>query len=102
MDKLQNLPIHYSEEVLQAQKNGIPIVALESTIITHGMEFPTNYETAMKVENTIRENNACPATIVILNGIIHIGLSEDELKEIGLNNSNFIKCSTRDLPYALM
>lgn len=95
------LRLYYSQEVQKALDENQPIVALESTIITHGMEYPANYETALKVENTIRENGAVPATIVILNGEIHVGLSQEELKSVSLAK-NFIKCSTRDLPYALM
>ena len=96
-----NLTIKYSEEVKKAIQDNQPIVALESTIITHGMEYPANYETATKVENTIRENGAVPATIVIIDGEIHVGLSQEELQAVALAK-NFIKCSTRDLPYALM
>ena len=92
----------YSKEVLEAKEKGLPIVALESTIITHGMEYPINYTTATKVEETVRNNGAIPATIVIIKGIIHIGLDPETLKEISENKSDFIKCSTRDLPYALL
>ena len=94
--------IEYSEEVLKAKQSNLPIVALESTIITHGMEYPINYTTASKVEETVRQNGAVPATIVILNGKIHVGLSNEKLKEISENKSDFIKCSTRDIPYALL
>jgi pseudouridine-5'-phosphate glycosidase len=94
--------IEYSDEVLKAKQNNLPIVALESTIITHGMEFPINYTTASKVEETVRQNGAVPATIVILKGKIHVGLSNEKLKEISENKSDFIKCSTRDIPYALL
>ena len=94
--------IEYSEEVLKAKQSNLPIVALESTIITHGMEYPVNYTTASKVEETVRQNGAVPATIVILKGKIHVGLSNEKLKEISENKSDFIKCSTRDIPYALL
>ena len=94
--------IEYSEEVLKAKQSNLPIVALESTIITHGMEYPINYTTASKVEETVRQNGAVPATIVILKGKIHVGLSNEKLKEISENKSDFIKCSTRDIPYALL
>lgn len=96
------LPIILSEEVKQALSDKKPVVALESTIITHGMEYPTNYETALKVEETIRENGAIPATIVILKGNLIVGMTKDQIKEISENNKDFIKCSTRDIPYALM
>jgi pseudouridine-5'-phosphate glycosidase len=97
----QKLKLNFSEEVEYALSQNFPIVALESTIITHGMEYPQNYETAVKVENTIRENGATPATIVIINGEIHVGLSNQRLNEVA-TNKNFTKCSTRDLPYVLM
>lgn len=102
MENVQTLPIVFSEEVKGALDNNLPIVALESTIITHGMEFPINYETAAKVEQTIRDNGAIPATIVILDGQLVIGLSDEKLKEISQNKTGFVKCSTRDIPYALM
>src|SRR5690348_8970049 len=97
----KGLKLNYSEEVKKAFENNIAVVALESTIITHDIEFPKNFETAKQVENTIRENNAVPATIVILNGEIHVGLSEELLQEVA-TSKNFMKCSTRDLPYVLM
>jgi pseudouridine-5'-phosphate glycosidase len=96
-----HLTIKYSEEVKKAIQDNQAIVALESTIITHGMEYPANYETATLVERTIRENGAVPATIVIIDGEIHVGLSQEELQAVALAK-NFIKCSTRDLAYALM
>lgn len=98
----QKIPIIYSEEVSTAILNKQPIVALESTIITHGMEYPANYETAAAVEQTVRDNGAIPATIVILNGVIRIGLTNDEIKEVSQSKTNFIKCTTRDIPYALL
>ena len=94
--------ITFSEEVKKAFSENLPIVALESTIITHGMEYPINYTTASSVEETIRKNGAIPATITILNGIIHVGLSKEKLEEISKNKKDFIKCSTRDIPYALL
>jgi pseudouridine-5'-phosphate glycosidase len=99
--QLQSLKLIYSDEVKKAIENKEPVVALESTIITHGMEYPSNLKTATDVENTIRENGATPATIVILNGEIHVGLSQEELNSVA-QGGNFIKCSTRDLPYVLM
>jgi pseudouridine-5'-phosphate glycosidase len=99
---MDNYPIKYSDDIKKAITDKTPIVALESTIITHGMEYPTNFETAWQVEETIRENGATPATIVILDGCIHVGLNKDKLEEISKNKSGFIKCSTRDLPIAIM
>ncbi|MCI2393721.1 pseudouridine-5'-phosphate glycosidase [Aliiroseovarius sediminis] len=76
-------PLHFSPEVAQARDNGQPIVALESTIITHGMPWPQNVETAREVEAVIRENGAIPATIAILDGRLHIGLTDAELETLG-------------------
>ena len=92
----------YSPEVLKAKKEGKPIVALESTIITHGMEYPENHKTATKLEETIKSEGAVPATICILQGKIHVGLDKETLLDISKNKTGFIKCSTRDIPYALM
>ncbi|WP_243355269.1 pseudouridine-5'-phosphate glycosidase [Bacillus litorisediminis] len=90
----------FSEEVKQAKENGKPIIALESTIITHGMPYPQNIETAFEVEEIIREEGAVPATIAILDGKIHIGLSQDEIKQLAYSK-DVIKASRRDLPYIL-
>ena len=72
------IKINYSKEILFAKKNKLPIVALESTIITHGMPYPENLETALAVENVIRENKAVPATISILEGDIQIGHTSEQ------------------------
>ncbi|WP_163969383.1 pseudouridine-5'-phosphate glycosidase [Oceanobacillus halotolerans] len=90
--------IALSQEVQEAQKANKPIVALESTIISHGMPYPQNVKTAREVENIIRENGATPATIAILDGKIKVGLTDDELEELG-NSDNVAKVSRRDLPY---
>ncbi|OIU70535.1 pseudouridine-5'-phosphate glycosidase [Rossellomorea aquimaris] len=92
--------IEYSEEVLEGKKNGKAIVALESTIISHGMPYPQNVQTAREVEDIIRAGGAVPATIAILNGKIKIGLSQEELEYLG-QASGVIKASRRDLPYIL-
>lgn len=92
--------LSYSEEVLAAKENNQPIVALESTIISHGMPYPQNVETARFVEKLIRDNGAVPATIAIMDGKIKIGLSEGELESLG-NSENVAKASRRDLPYLL-
>ena len=89
-----------STEVQQALKRGLPIVALESTIISHGMPFPQNLKTALKVEKIIREESAVPATIAILNGRIKIGLSQHELEQFAKQTSQ-IKVSRRDLPLVI-
>ncbi len=92
-----------SNEVIEALKNNIPIVALESTIISHGMPYPKNYETAIEVENIVRENNACPATIAVLDGKIHIGLNNEQLKLLATEGTKGTvkKCSRRDISYVV-
>lgn len=89
--------LEISEEVKSALDENKPLVALESTIISHGMPYPQNYETAKHVENTVRKNGAVPATIAILNGKIKIGLSEDDLQILS-NSGNILKASRRDIP----
>ena len=91
----------YSEEVRDALTDGKPLVALESTIMTHGMPFPENLETALSVESIIREESVVPATIAILKGRIKIGLEHKELKELA-EDSEAIKVSRRDLASALV
>ncbi|MEL6685592.1 MAG: pseudouridine-5'-phosphate glycosidase, partial [Pseudomonadota bacterium] len=77
------IPIHYSAEVAQAHETGAAIVALESTIITHGMPFPQNVETARLVEGDVRAAGATPATIAVLDGALHVGLEADQLDALG-------------------
>ncbi|MDQ0430578.1 pseudouridine-5'-phosphate glycosidase [Planomicrobium stackebrandtii] len=88
--------ISYSTEVQQAIEGKKPIVALESTIISHGMPYPQNVETARMVEQIIRDNGAVPATIAIMDGKIKIGLSEEELELLG-NSPGVSKVSRRDI-----
>lgn len=90
------LPLTYSAEVSQARANGVPIVALESTIITHGMPYPQNLEVAREVETDIREGGACPATIAVLDGVLHIGLDADQLEQLA-QASDVAKLSRADL-----
>jgi pseudouridine-5'-phosphate glycosidase len=78
-----------------------PVVALESTIISHGMPFPKNMETALQVEEIVRSNGAVPATIAILNGKLKVGLSKDEIEYLGKKGSKIVKASRRDLPYLI-
>lgn len=85
-------------EVKEALETGKPVVALESTIISHGMPYPQNVETAREVERIIREHGAVPATIAILKGRIKIGLSDDELEYLG-KAKDVIKASRRDIPF---
>lgn len=91
----QYVDIH--PEVEEAIKTGKAVVALESTIISHGMPYPQNVETAKNVENIIRDQGAVPATIGIINGRIKIGLTEDELEFMG-KEKDILKVSRRDLP----
>ena len=92
-----NKYLQVSKEVQAALNENKPIVALESTIISHGMPYPQNYETAKQVEDTVRENGAVPATIAILNGSIKIGLSENDLMELS-TRKDILKASRRDIP----
>jgi pseudouridylate synthase len=88
-----------SEEVRAALQDGRPVVALESTIIAHGMPFPRNIETALLVEQTVRDAGAIPATCAILLGKLKAGLSEDEIEMLGKAGLHVPKASRRDLPY---
>lgn len=88
--------IKLSKEVEEAKKNNQPIVALESTIISHGMPYPQNVEMAKKVENIIRENGAVPATIAVMDGYIKVGLEEKDLETLA-NSEGVAKVSRRDL-----
>lgn len=89
-----------TDEVAEALKKNQPIVALESTIISHGMPYPKNVETAREVEDIIRDNGAIPATIAILDGVPRIGLSDSELDLLG-SADDVRKVSIRDLPYVV-
>ena len=86
-----------SKEVKEALKNNKPVVALESTIISHGMPYPKNVETALLVEKTIRDNGAIPATIGIIDGEPIVGMSPEEIEEFG-KRKGIRKVSRRDLP----
>ncbi|MDD4188789.1 MAG: pseudouridine-5'-phosphate glycosidase, partial [Eubacteriales bacterium] len=88
-------------EVAQALAAGGPVVALESTIISHGMPFPKNVETALEVEDIIRNNGALPATVCIINGKIRVGISKNEIEYIGKKGLSIPKASRRDLPVLL-
>ena len=92
--------IKVSEEVKKALENNIPVVALESTIISHGMPYPENVKTALEVEKVVRDNGAIPATIGIINGVPVVGMSEDEIEEFG-KRKDVEKVSRRDLPYII-
>lgn len=90
------MSIQYSKEVAAALKSGAPIVALESTIISHGLPRPSNLAVAQEVEEIVRAHGATPATIAILDGVVHIGLESDQLLEIA-NRDDISKASIRDL-----
>ncbi len=92
-----NKYLDVAPEVAEAVKNGKPVVALESTIISHGMPYPQNVETALKVENIIRENGAVPATIAIIGGRLKAGLSPEEIEYLGKEGTKVNKASRRDL-----
>lgn len=90
-----------SPEVAQALAQNKAVVALESTIISHGMPYPQNVETALLVEQKIRENGAIPATIAVINGRMKAGLSRDEIELLGKEGHSIMKVSRRDLPFVV-
>lgn len=92
--------IRISEEVALALKEHKPVVALETTIISHGMPYPKNVETALAVEQVIRNNGATPATIGIIDGKVVVGMSKSEIEAFGIKK-DIVKVSRRDLPYVL-
>ena len=93
-----NRYLDLSPEVREALENNRPVVALESTIISHGMPYPKNVQTAVAVENTIRQNGAVPATIAIIKGRLKVGLTPDELEYFGKKGMAITKTSRRDIP----
>ncbi len=97
MDLKEYLDI--TPEVMDALESGKPVVALESTIISHGMPYPQNVETARRVEEIVRENGAVPATIAIIGGRLKAGLSDEELEYFGKTGMAIKKASRRDIPF---
>lgn len=93
-----NQYLEVSEEVKEAIVSNRPVVALESTIISHGMPYPQNVETALTVEQIVREGGAVPATIAIIKGKLKVGLDKEEIEYLGKKGLEVIKCSRRDLP----
>ena len=91
---------HINPEVANALQNNIPVVALESTIITHGMPYPENLKMVLEVEEIIRDNHAVPATIAVVDGVVKIGLSKDEVRNLS-EKKDVIKLSRNDLAYAI-
>ena len=93
-----NKYLDISAEVQAALRENRPVVALESTIISHGMPYPQNVHTALRVEQTIRDNGATPATIAIIGGRLKAGLTPDEIEHLGKKGREVAKASRRDLP----
>ena len=91
---------HINPEVANALQNNIPVVALESTIISHGMPYPENLKMVLEVEEIIRDNHAVPATIAVVDGVVKIGLSNDEVRSLS-EKKDVIKLSRNDLAYAI-
>ncbi|MDX2411107.1 MAG: pseudouridine-5'-phosphate glycosidase [Woeseiaceae bacterium] len=100
-NKPANEALDIAPEVAEALRSGQPVVALESTIISHGMPYPKNVASASAVEQAIREVGAVPATIAISGGRLKVGLSADEIERLGELGPKAIKCSRRDLPFVL-
>lgn len=96
-----NKHLTVTNEVTTALAEGKPVVALESTIIAHGMPYPANFEMAQDVEAIIRTAGAVPATIAIIGGALKVGLTTAELKKFAVDGPEIIKVSTRDLPYVV-
>ncbi|MFO3905407.1 pseudouridine-5'-phosphate glycosidase [Enterobacter hormaechei] len=93
--------LQISPEVQDALNNNQPIVALESTIISHGMPFPQNAQTALEVEDAIRQQGVIPATIAIIRGVMKVGLSKEEIELLGREGHAVTKVSRRDLPFVV-
>lgn len=96
-----NTYLKKSTEVAEALSTNQPVVALESTIISHGMPFPENVETALRVEQAVRAAGATPATIAIMDGKLCAGLSIDQIEELGRQGTAVSKASRRDIPFLL-
>ncbi len=95
------MKLKYNNEVKGAIRNQQPIVALESTIISHGLPYPDNLEVAKSLEQAVRETGAIPATIAILGGVVHIGLNNEALALLADKDSQIEKASRRDIPQLL-
>lgn len=94
--------LHIQPEVAQALANNEPVVALESTVITHGLPYPDNVATAVNMQTAVRDGGAVPATIAIIKGQVHVGLTDDQLEYLGqLAGKPVRKCSRRDIPLAI-
>ena len=95
-----SLNVHLSRDVAAAIADNTPVVALESTIISHGLPYPENLETALALEETVRARGAVPATIAVIDGIARAGLNADELATLSDPGNDILKLSRRDLPFA--
>lgn len=93
--------LNINPEIKTALANNLPVVALESTIISHGMPYPQNKETALQVEQIVRDHGALPATIALINGKIKVGLTNDEIDYLAKSGNKIVKASRRDMPYLL-
>ncbi len=96
-----NKYLSVSQEVREALESGRPVVALESTIISHGMPYPKNVETALNVEKIVRESGAVPATIAIIEGRLVVGCSKEEIERLGKKGLEVTKVSRRDIPFVV-
>ena len=101
MKNLATIPHSITEEVSEAIEKGKPVLALESTIITHGMPYPDNGELAREVENVVRKEGVTPATIAVIDGVIQIGLDPLTLEKLAQSGKQSYKISRKDLGYAL-
>ena len=99
---MRKIEIILGKEVSEALAAGRPVVALESTIITHGMPYPANLETALGVEAVVRENGAVPATIAVIDGKLHAGLERDVIERLAKVEKGVVKASGRDLAVAMV
>ncbi|WP_413585617.1 pseudouridine-5'-phosphate glycosidase [Bdellovibrio sp. HCB274] len=95
---MKAIKVVLSQEVQQAMTSGKPVVALESTIISHGMPYPQNFEMALAVEDKVREFGAVPATIAIIDGVLRAGLSKEEIQSFAKKGLSITKVSRRDIP----
>ncbi len=101
MSHIINPYLDVHPDVQAALDRGQPVVALESTIISHGMPYPDNVATALKVEQAVRDSGATPATIAIINGRMKVGMTAEEIEYLGKTGLDIIKTSRRDLPVIL-
>ena len=98
---MQNPYIRIAPKVQEALKNNRPVVALESTIISHGMPYPQNVQTATTVEQIVRDMGCVPATVAVIGGVLTVGCSEQEIELLGKRGTSVVKVSRRDLPVVI-